>query len=110
MAASVGEGYRQASFFDETIDGRFREFHAKNPIVYSTLVRLARSAIARGKSKLGIGFLWERMRWELWIETATADEDDFHLNNNFRSRYARLIMEKERDLDGIFETRELKSL
>jgi hypothetical protein len=35
--------------------------------------------------------------------------DDFKLNNNYHSRYARLIMEREPGLDGFFETRGLRS-
>ena len=33
---------------------------------------------------------------------------DFKLNNNYVSRYARLIMAQEADLEGVFETRERK--
>lgn len=98
---------RQPTLFDQTIDRHFAEFHRENPRVYDVLVRLARSAHDRGKQRIGIGLLWERMRWELWIETAGAE--DYKLNNNFRSRYARLIMDREPDLSDMFETRRLRS-
>lgn len=82
---------------------RFDEFHAANPKVYDTLVELARLWVLRtGRSKLGIGALYERARWE--IALATGDPD-FKLNNNFRAYYARLIMRREADLDGLFELR-----
>ncbi len=88
------------------IDIRFSAFHAANPHVYETLVRLAREAVRRGKERVGIKALWERMRWELWIET---DDPEFRLNNDFTSRFARLIMSREPDLAGVFETRTLRS-
>ena len=89
---------------DDSIEARFREFHAANPRVYQTLCSLARYAMQKGKRKIGIGALWERMRWDLWLETTDVD---FKLNNNFRSRYARLLMWHESDLAGVFEIRTL---
>lgn len=57
---------------------------------------------------MGIAMLWERMRWELTVETDSVDlGDDFKLNNNYRSRYARLIMNNEPDLAGFFDIRRL---
>jgi hypothetical protein len=87
-------------------DREFREFHERNPRVYATLVRLAREARARGKQRIGAKMLWERMRWELTLET---DDPAFKLNNNHCSRFSRLLMQQEPDLAGIFETRELRS-
>ena len=44
----------------------------------------------------------------LAVRRATTDEHSgFKLNNNYRSRYARLIMEQEADLEGVFQIREL---
>lgn len=88
-----------------TIEEQFREFHADNPDVYRTLVRLARRALRGGRRRIGIGNLWEVMRWELTLQLDDASE--FKLNNNFRSRYARLVMQHEPDLRGVFETRRL---
>ena len=44
------------------------------------------------------------MRWNRFLRNET-----YELNNNYHSRYARLIMQKEPGLAGIFDTRELKS-
>lgn len=96
----------QRSLFDPTIDAQFAAFHRDNPAVYATLVRLAREARVAGKSKVGIKALWERMRWDLWLAT---HGDDFKLNNNLTSRYARLIAAQEPDLAGMFETRKLRA-
>ena len=85
----------------------FEDFHVRNPIVYRTLVTLARRAKAAGKEELGIACLWERMRWELFVETDTPGEGEpFKLNNNHRAFYARAIMRWEDDLDGFFRVRE----
>lgn len=93
---------------NSVIETNFRQFHLENPDVYKELVRLAREALKMGHRKIGIGLLWEVMRWNLTIKIIDK-RSDFLLNNNYRSRYARLIMEQEEDLRNIFEIRELKS-
>jgi hypothetical protein len=52
--------------------------------------------------------LFEVMRWN-WFMTTTDPDSDFKLNNNYRSRYARKLMDEYPELDGIFEVRELKA-
>jgi hypothetical protein len=94
---------------ERTIDACFRAFHAENPQVYATLVRLSREATVRGRTRIGVGMLWEVMRWEMWL-ASSKDDEGWKLNNNFRSRYARMIMEREQDLADVFEIRELRSL
>jgi hypothetical protein len=81
---------------------RFAAFHEANPHVYATLVRLAREARAAGKERLGMKALWERLRWELEVVTRG---DEFRCNNNYTAAYARLLMDNEPDLAGLFETR-----
>lgn len=85
---------------------KFEKFHASNPHVYAELVRLARQAVAKGRTRFGMKALWEVMRWHFWLNTT---DTDFRLNNNYSSRYARLIMQQEADLRGVFETRELRT-
>jgi hypothetical protein len=91
-----------------TIDERFRAFDRANPHVYPTLVRLAREMMAAGHRRVGIGHLWEVMRWELHTKTARA-EGDFKLNDHYRSRYARRIVEEHPDLAPMFELRRLRA-
>lgn len=82
---------------------RFEEFHKANPHVYQTLVWLAREWVHRtDRTKVGIAALWERMRWELAIQTTTKTP---RLNNNYKAYYARLIMQTEPDLEGLFDVR-----
>jgi hypothetical protein len=89
------------------LDERFRRFHAVNPSVYRNLVTLARRALAAGRERIGIKQLWEVLRWEYSLAVNSADE--FTLNNDFTSRYARLIMDSEPDLAQMFETRKLRA-
>jgi hypothetical protein len=92
---------------DQTdLERRFVEFHGKNPEVYVQLVRLARILKARGHKRIGIAMLFEQLRWQYALKT--TDLSGFKLNNNYRAYYARLIMEKNLDLVGFFETREVK--
>ncbi len=93
---------------DVTLSARFETFHRENPRVYALLVRFARQLQARGYEHAGMKAIWERMRWEMGLET--IDPDGFKLNNDFTSRYARLIMANEPELDGFFRTRRLTAL
>jgi hypothetical protein len=88
-----------------SIEERFAAFHAANPHVYQTLLRLARRARAAGKERLGMKALWEVCRWEFGLATSG---DEFRCNNDFTASYARLLMQ-EPDLAGMFETRERKT-
>lgn len=106
----------QATLFDTapvfepstpTIGDAFEAFHTANPWVYDALVTLARDLRARGHERVGMKMLFEVLRWN-WMLT-TSSPDGFKLNNNMTSRYARLIMDNEPDLAGVFELRELKA-
>jgi hypothetical protein len=91
----------------DSIEARFRKFHLDNPHVYTKLCELAREARRAGHGKIGIGMLWEVLRWQTFI--ATRSGEPFKLNDHFPSRYARLIMDLESDLEGVFNTRELRT-
>lgn len=90
-----------------TIDEAWWRFHRSHPDVYDELVRLAREALHAGRDRIGIGMLFEVLRWNRMLRR--DDAEAFKLNNSYRSRYSRLIMAREADLDGMFETRELRS-
>ena len=88
----------------------FARFHSENPEIYRYLVDMARKYKARQhRKRIGIGMLFEVLRWNRYMQTK-RDEGEFKLNNNYRSHYARLIMDLNRDLSDIFETRTLRSL
>lgn len=97
----------QTALFDQaTLEAKFQEFHSDNPKVYEELLALANQARSRGRHRIGIGMLFEVLRWNRYL---TTTDPDFKLNNNYRSRYARLLMDNHPELQGLFETRELKS-
>lgn len=92
-----------------SIDERFAAFHAKHPEVLEQLVAMCRQARSRGRRHLGIGMLWEAMRWNRLLEGLPDPAETHYLNDHYRSRYARLLMAEYPELDGIFETRQLRS-
>lgn len=85
------------------LEKEFIRFHLENPSVYTVLVALAREWVRKtGRDKLGIGMLWERMRWDIYIATS---DPEFKLSNNHRAFYARLIMLREKDLHNVFNVK-----
>ena len=93
----------QLSLWCSETAARFEDFHTGNPRVYEVLVALARQWVAStGRRKLGIKTLYERARWEIALSTG---DPDFKLNNNYTAFYARLIMDSEADLRGLFDLR-----
>jgi len=91
---------------DATIQQRFEAFHAANPHVFDAIVRLAFKARSHGVQSYGMKGIFELLRWDYSLQTRG---DVFKLNNIFTSRYARLVMDALPELDGFFETRELKA-
>ncbi len=87
---------------EHSLEDNFKRFHAENPHVYEMLVKLARRWKRRNPNRCGIGMLFETARWYLHLQ---GEGEPMHLNNNYRAFYARLIMDQELDLDGIFEIR-----
>ena len=88
-----------------TIQQRFLAFHYRNPNVYRELRLLALKAIDAGRKRYGIATLYEVLRWGLLTTTGR----DFKMNNDFKSRYARLLMEREPKLKGFFDVRDLRT-
>jgi hypothetical protein len=84
----------------------FETFHENHPEVYSHLVSLARQWKSATRNTIGIKTLYERLRWEYGIQG--KDQYGFKLNNNYTAYYARLIMENNPELAGMFELRKVK--
>lgn len=89
-----------------SIQDGFTAFHAANPWVLTALENLTAQLLADGARKLGIGMLWEVVRWRYISQTRG---DTFKANNNFRSRYVRLLIERHPDWSAVFDTREIRS-
>ncbi|GAA1919907.1 hypothetical protein [Streptantibioticus ferralitis] len=89
-----------------TIQQQFEEFHRLNPWVLKALESLTADYLARGARRVGIGMLFEVLRWRY---TTATEGDEFRLNNNFRSRYVRLIVERHPQWQSAFEVRSLRT-
>jgi hypothetical protein len=93
----------------ETKNEKFLAFHALNPQVYDGLVKLATEYRVKFPGhKIGIDALYEVLRWGYLHTGFIKSFDEYRLNHNYRSRYARLIMRQEPFLAGIFDTRKLR--
>jgi hypothetical protein len=87
------------------LQAAFEEFHRNNPHVYEVLESLASEWLA-GRQVVGIGMLWEVMRWRIGVQS-TGDE--YQLNNSYRSRYARLLLANHPEWTGRIRTRQLQA-
>ena len=87
-----------------TLAERFEAFHAANPHVLVEFESLCEQVIATGRRKIGAKTLAEVLRWRYWL---TTDDPTSHyrLNNNHTAFYARLILERHPEWDGLFELR-----
>lgn len=91
-----------------TIQERFEEFHRLNPWVYDALEKLVADYAARGRKRIGIKMLWEVIRWNYAMRTSDP-ANEFRANNNFHSRYVRLLIANHPEWAGLFELRVLKA-
>lgn len=80
----------------------FMKFHTDNPDVYLLFKKFTFEAIQRGRKKLGVGAIIERVRWYTDIETRGGP---FKLNNNYSPYYARMFMSDFPEHEGFFATR-----
>lgn len=90
-----------------TIQERFDAFHRANPWVYDSLVVLTRDWLARGHQRAGMKQLLEVIRWE--HGRRTSSDEGFKINNDFTSRYVRLLVHHHPEWADVFETRRLRA-
>jgi hypothetical protein len=81
-------------------------FHKDNPLVWDLFVRFTNEVIARGFKNYSSYAIFERIRWETDIVTASSD-DSFKINNNHRPYYPRWYMEAYPEHNGFFRIRKL---
>lgn len=91
-------------FNQSKIEAAFWEFHREHPEVYEELRQLALDARRAGRRRIGMKMLFEVVRWNRLLRTG---DRGFKLNNNYTAYYARLLMEREPELRGMFATRRL---
>lgn len=91
---------------DTDLDARFAEWIAANGHVLDAFCERALEAKRAGRQRIGAKRLIEIMRWDTRL---TTNGDVFKLNNSFTSRLVRAAIERHPELDGLFETREIRS-
>lgn len=92
---------------EATIQERFEAFHRANPQVYAALRGLALQMLGNGVRQYGIKGLFEILRWQFALQTKG---EPFKLCNDYTSRYARLLVNLNPELDGFFEFRSLREV
>ena len=90
-----------------SLDARFAAFHASHPEVFVEFCRLARQLREKGYRRYSAKGLFEVLRFRTAIDGRPGDE--WKLNNNYSSRYSRMLLERDTSFVGFFETRVLKT-
>lgn len=110
MVVSNGEDGRQIikRLMRDTIQQRFQAFHDANPGVYACLVKLTQERFLKGTERHGLKALWEQLRYRIATGNITLAEG-YNFNNDFTSRYARLLVREYPAYRGLFELRRLRA-
>ena len=77
-----------------------------NPKVWALFVRFTFQLIHAGRSHYSAKAVFERIRWHVAIDT---EADDFKINNNYTSVFARWFHRQYPAHDGFFRLRERPS-
>lgn len=84
----------------------FKQYHNECPQIYVEFKRLAFQLINRGYVRLGAKQIFEVIRWQ----TMVSGNDQYKLNNNFTSDYARMFELDHPIYVGYFTKRLCKSV
>jgi hypothetical protein len=90
-----------------TLDARFEEFHASHPWVLEALEELTAKWLAAGGGCIGVKALFEQLRWS---PPGAMPGELFRLNNDFTSRYARLLCARHPEWVAVFQLRTLRTV
>jgi hypothetical protein len=90
----------------DTIQRRFERFHREHPQVCSRLEYMARRWFDQGHDTISIGMLWEAMRY---LDGTADATEPLGLNDHYRSRYARLLIDRNPGWEARFRVRELRT-
>jgi hypothetical protein len=87
---------------------RFELYHELNPKVYSALRGMALDLSRRGRKKFAICMLTENLRWNYMMRTDDPSSS-FKFCDHYKPYYARMLMDNEPELDGVFNLKILRS-
>lgn len=80
----------------------FLAWHRQHPHVYRLIERFVGELQSRRIRRAGIKAIWERVRWEMAVETSSSAPK---LNNNWTAYYARLLIIHHPEWGSMFATR-----
>ena len=90
-----------------TLDQRFEAWAKSNPAIVDAFELLALQAVRHGRKRIGAKAVVERIRWEYSI--VSNDAASWKCNNDYTSRLARLVTDRNAELRGVFQTRALRN-
>lgn len=93
--------------FDRSIQEAFEAFDREHPEVYARFRNLAADLLNKGHARYSADALLHVIRWHYALQGPRPE--DFKINNNFSSRYARKLASEDERFAEFFETRVLKS-
>jgi hypothetical protein len=92
------------------IDRGFQRYHAAHPEVFVHWEKFCLWLFRDQKRRrYGTNAIIEEFRWWTTLPTHADPIEPYKLNNNYASRYARLVIAKHPELADLFELRPLKS-
>lgn len=91
---------------ESDLQRRFLQYHEANPHVYEAVREVVISLKRKGWQRYGAKSCFELLRFHSNVWAAT---EGWKLNNDYTSRYARLLMEQEPELAKFFSLRRLRS-
>lgn len=83
------------------ITDRFRLFDQTNPHIRVRLVQLIEQHLNHGARRLGIGALFEELRWS----GTETNGDHYRLNHDYRAHYVRALIADHPEWRDLFELR-----
>lgn len=92
----------------QTTEDRFWAFHEKHPEVYRELLALCRRWIAAGGEHWSIWAAFAVARWERRFAGLPDEDERWKLSNNYTGFYARLLMDENPELRGLFTLRPMR--
>lgn len=88
---------------ETSLERRFAEFHRSNLPIYRALANRCEQLLDQGRRRISIAELVEEIRHDPDIGGSRANP--FKLNNSYRAFYSRLLIFRNKRLEGIIETR-----
>lgn len=92
---------------------KFLAFHRANPDIYEAFKRVSLGVYRKGRTHWGAAAAFEVLRYEAILAGKMDEAERYGLNNDYRSRYARMFLAEYHNhavLSRFFEIRALRSV